>query len=211
MPLSDEERAKGWKDSDELPKLPKQELAPEHAQAFLDALFAQSASKPAEIRLREGARVARYLKALALSSPPGEEHKLLMGLAEATWRLVFEVAPIQMATREEVLRFLKRYERTYFGQRNVKGAVGLIRNSASPEPRVDFFRPPKLVSVRGAVQGIGGPRVSDDLSERIYAAYYALRRVRLRGSKSLRSAGALDEVQDSVYDSGFRAAGLQAR
>ena len=79
MPPSDEE---GWIPSSELPRVPHQTLERDEVNAFLDFLFSDVARKPPEMRLQEGAAVARYLVALAWRLPPGEDRHMLDRLGD---------------------------------------------------------------------------------------------------------------------------------
>lgn len=180
-----EERAAGWMEAADLPRLARQRLAPDRVQKFLSDLFGAVATKPTEMRLREGAAVARYLKAVALSSRPENGRLVLMALAETVGRQVLDVAPIKMATQQKTLRFLERHSGTYFNHPQLRSAIQLIRGFAGINPDSDFFPQTKLASRTTAVQGRGGQRIGNDLSERIYAAYYALRRTRVRGARGL--------------------------
>jgi len=153
-------------------------LAPldtQEVDEFLQRLFGDVARRPQQILLREGAAVARYLKALAANLPAGNHRNRIDRLADLTWGTVFQVSPIEMAKTHEVVRFLRRHEQTYFARYNIDAATEDVISSPPPVPPQAMFRPPNLLSVGMSVQGEGTPQLEDDLSERIYAAYWALR------------------------------------
>ena len=79
-----------WIESSELPRIPPQTLRKDEVNAFLDFLFSDVARKPAEIRLLEGAAVARYLVALAWRLEPGEDRHLLERLGDVIWGTIFQ-------------------------------------------------------------------------------------------------------------------------
>lgn len=63
--------------------------------------------------------------------------------------------------------------------------IELVRKLEEPDPDAEYFSQPKLASRTRAVVGPGTPRLADDLSERIYASYHALRRARCHGARSV--------------------------
>lgn len=81
-----------WMSADQLPKPRQRKLKPEHVDAFLTFLFSDVARKPEELRLLEGARVARYLRALALEEE-GDTRAVLEYLSKLTWASVLRAAP----------------------------------------------------------------------------------------------------------------------
>jgi len=65
MPLSDGRAQQGWIHSDQVPRIPPQELEGAEADAFLEWLFSGLARRPRPLSLWKGIAVARYLKLLA--------------------------------------------------------------------------------------------------------------------------------------------------
>ena len=183
MPPDDKNPSTGIR-GDRIPKAARQNLPPEGVGVFLDAIFANVAVKPKPVTLGEGARVVRYLKATAWSSR-GPERQALERLAESVAQTVFKFAPIGMASKDQALRFLERHAETYLSHPQLDATLDFVRRSPGPQAGVDFFPQPKLASSRNAVFGSGTPRIGDDLSERIYAAYHALRRARVHGARTL--------------------------
>ncbi len=127
----------------------------------------------------------RYLKATALSCAAGKERAALEGHAEAAWKAVIKFARIKMASKQQAIRFLERYADNYLFHPKLGDTLKFLRESPGPKPDVDFFPQPRLASRQRAVLGPMGTRVADDLSERIYAAYHALRQAGCHGARSL--------------------------
>ena len=172
MPPSSEE---AWIDSSELPRIPRQTLRKDEVNAFLDFLFSDVARKPAEIRLLEGAAVARYLVALAWRLEPGEDRHLLERLGDVIWETIFQVAPFQISKKQQAVRFLKRHAASYLSWFDVERALASVKDNPRPRRAEELFRADRL---RSGSLGVGGPvdaRSQDDLTERICGAYYALR------------------------------------
>ena len=170
------------------------DLAADQADAFLNYLFSTVARRPKPLRLREGAGVARYLKTLALEMEGGEVRKQLERLAEAIWDMLFQFAPIQLSDKQTVIGFLEKHRSTYLaGLDQVFGLDGAFQQvrDATPPSRADQFPAPQLQSVNLSVHGLGRLHADDDLTERIYAGYHALRRAGLRNVRG-RIAAALN-------------------
>ena len=176
MPPSDEE---GWILSSELPRVPHQTLERDEVDAFLDFLFSDVARKPPEIRLQEGAAVARYLVALAWRLQPGDDRHLLDRLGDVIWGTIFQVAPFQISKKHQVITFLKQHASSYLNSSDVDSAIACVRDNPRPQRPDELFRPERLRSRRLAVGGATDARLQDDLTERITAAYYALRQAQI--------------------------------
>ena len=52
-----------------------------------------------------------------------------------------------------------------------------------PAQYAESFRPPKLMGAMRSASGKGPARLQDDLTERIYVGYHALRRARIRNAR----------------------------
>src|SRR5512140_146884 len=91
MPPSERESnppsSEGWIHSDQLSKLPPQRLEAREADAFLEYLFSAPARRPARLSVREGIRVARYLRALAGEADAGPTRRVLKQLESAIGHL----------------------------------------------------------------------------------------------------------------------------
>ena len=81
------------------------------------------------------------------------------------------------------IQFLKEHARTYFASFDIDRLVEFIRKRQEPTRHAEFFRPPKLLGKGRSVSGQGPARLKDDLTERIYVAYHALRRIRIRNAR----------------------------
>ncbi len=172
MPPPDEE---GWILSSELPRVPHQTLKQDEVDAFLDFLFSDVARKPTEIRLLEGAAVARYLVALAWRLPPGDDRHLLDRLGNMIWGTIFQVAPFQISKKQQAVRFLKRHAASYLSWFDVERALASVKDNPRPRRPEELFRADRLRSGSLGVRGPVEARWQDDLTERICGAYYALR------------------------------------
>lgn len=187
MPTSD--REDGWIHSNLL-QVPARELQPEQVQRFLAYLFASVASKPKPILLREGTAVARYLATQAFavrSGPSGSRSRSqqLDRLTKMIWGTVFAVAPIEAASHDQAIRFFRRHADTYLAGYDINEIIKNLDSIPPMEgPRL-HFRPPNLMSRQMSVSGEGNPHLLDDLSERIYAGYQALRRYGIRNAGGL--------------------------
>jgi hypothetical protein len=177
-------------------------LEPAEVEPFLCFMFSDIATKPKPIDLREGAGVARYLQWLSLAGipsaepgrgkqsvnvgSPGEESEELRKTraefgraAQAVWRIVKQYGEFKPSTRQTAAEFLKRHLDTYVI--DLRLVLRLMEtHELPPNAKNPFFRP-VLVSTAGTVAGgRGNPRRHNDLSERIFAAYFALPRAKLK-------------------------------
>ena len=118
--------------------------------------------------------MARYLAALAVNLPAGRDRDRIQRLADLTWMTVFQVSPIKVVKGNEVVRFLRRHAQTYFALYDIDAAAEEVRNSPPPAVPKTMFRPRNVLSPGMSVHGAGTPQLKDDLSERLYAAYWAL-------------------------------------
>jgi len=142
--------------------------------AFLDYLFVNLAIKTQRLTLRETAGVARYLMALAFEMPEGSERKLVTRVAENLWLGLVSVGKIRRAEKQQAIDFLMTHSKTYFKSLDIKRLVQLVGDHGEPRNNDQAFRPAGLTGANRSVQNPG--RLEDDLTERIYVAYHALRR-----------------------------------
>jgi hypothetical protein len=103
-------------------------------------------------------------------------------LAEVIWRTVLQNARFSTSGKEAAVAFLRKHASTHLVAFDVEAAVKYLREANVPSPS-----PPaaasQLLARRLAVQAGPAPQLRDDLSERIYAAYHALRRARVHGAR----------------------------
>jgi len=180
-----------WIRSDQLAKIPHQDLLPAEAGPFLHYLFSAIARRPRPVNLREGASVARYLKILARQTKPGAVRMRLEHLAEVIWGTVLQFARFPVSSREEALRFLETHGMTYLAGLKIEAELEYIRN-AKPPSASGVTVPPHLLSGRMSAQGQGTSQLADDLTERIWVAYRALRKANVRNARRV-VAAALNE------------------
>ncbi len=179
-PLKGDE-AQGWILGEQLRVPHQKSLAPSEVDGFLDYLFSDVARPTRQLTPWEGAAVARYLIALAQRSPPGAERQGLEELVHIIWGTVLQFAPFQAIRKETAIRLLEELASTYLVGLDLKAALKQVRDSPPPTFG-NLFQAPHLISRHRAV-GRRNLRLQDDLSERIYAAYHALRRARIHGAR----------------------------
>jgi hypothetical protein len=136
----------------------------------MEFLFATIARKLEPVPFRLGAAVARYLENLVYQLPPGTERRLISTLSKAVWGQVFQFAEFKMAERVETIEFLEAFAPTHLAMFDTAMAIEIVRVSPAPPSYI----PPSML--RSPNLGITtNQRLSDDLTERICAAYWALR------------------------------------
>jgi hypothetical protein len=182
MPPFEGESDEGWIAGDRLARIPPQQLQPSEVEPYLDYLFGNVARRPKPIRLREGAAAARFLQELARQAPAGEVRQLLSILAGVIWRTVLQNAPFSMGPKEAVVELLRKHASTYLVAFDVEAAVKYVQEAQPPIPRIRS-EAPRLLSRRLAVQADSAGQRLDDVSERIYAGYHALRRARVHKAR----------------------------
>jgi hypothetical protein len=164
---------------------------PPSPHELLEFLIATLARKPPSVPFRTGASVARYLDDLAYGHA-GEERKALLLLSKVIWRQVFQFGKFRTAAKHQTIQFLEAFARTHLAEYDVTAALRMVADHPAPgkheTPRV--LRSPNL----GRSLGSGSPRLSSDLTERIYVAYWALRLTRIHGASGL-IAKALNRYQ----------------
>jgi hypothetical protein len=141
------------------------------------------ATRPRALSLRQGAGVASYLKTLAWKVEPGPRRYLLDRLADVIWGTLFQCAPLPFSERQEVINFLWQHAETFLSAFDIETAVKWVQESPGPSQQALSAYPPHLMSRRSSAVGAGNPQLKDDLSERIYAAYHALRVVRVHNAR----------------------------
>lgn len=171
-----------WMSSEELQHPSKRKLRADESGAFLEFLFADLARRPVEMRLRDAASVAKYLDALAHEErEPGQDRHVLEYLSRVVWRTARRAAPIRLSAKDAAIDFLLRHSGTYLPDRAVSKAVELIRERPVPKNPTN---PARLLSRGMSIQSESVARLQDDLSERIYSAYWALRLAKVHGARS---------------------------
>lgn len=175
-----------WISSEKLPKLKERKLDPSQADEFLRFLFSTVARRAGEIRLHEGAAVAQYLRELAWQLDPGADREHLDRLGRQVWQTTLRVAAIRPSGKQKATRFLRRHRGTHFRAGVVDRTLALLQEVDVPDEEVEATAESKeatLVSERMSVQGKALDHLQDDLSERIYAGYHALRLAGVRSTR----------------------------
>jgi hypothetical protein len=135
--------------------------------------------------------VARYLRALALEMSARQERALVQRLSEMVWLTLFDRGEIRMAAKQQAIHFLKEHAKTYLNSFDINRIVQLVTELGEPSRHAETLRPPRLMGRQRSVHGQGKAQLQDDLSERIYVAYYALRRAGTKNART-RIAAALN-------------------
>ena len=183
-----------WFLSDKLPRIPRQDLLREEAEAFLEYVFGAVARRPRRLSLREGARVVRYLHALAWEMKPGPIRELLDRFRDVVWGTLRQFGEFEPSDKAEAIQFLERHAGTYLAGLNVEAALARVRESAPPRRYGALFQPPHLMSRFLSHSGRGDPHLREYLTERIFASYHALRRAGVRNARG-RVAEALNRQE----------------
>jgi hypothetical protein len=145
---------------------------------LMEFLFVTIARKPKAVPFRKGAAVARYLDNLIYQLPPGKERQLISRLAKAVWGQVFQFAKFKMSKRIETIQFLEAFSQTHLSMFDTATAINTVRSSSAPPD----YRPRPIL--RSPNLGIATDRrLRDDLTERICAAYWALRLARIPNAR----------------------------
>jgi len=186
----DQEETEGYIESSDLPEIPVQVLTREEAPAFLAFLFGDLARRPERVSLRESAAVARYLRALARETSPGTLRAELGRMARQVWMDALDFAPFEIAKKSQAVGFLRRHAETHLASYDTEAILGHVDSLPRPAKSAEPVSLPRLLSRSMAVVGPGGQRLGDDLSERVFAAYTALRVAGIHGA-STAVAGAL--------------------
>jgi hypothetical protein len=191
-PSNNDANQEGWIHSDQLIP-PQQTLSQEEIGRFLQFLFKEIARKPKRLKLKQTAGVARYLKAVAAEAPASAPRDNVKHLAEVLWLTMLDSGQIEIAPKEEVIQFLKTHALTYLSSFDVNRILEYLKKLPEPSKHAEFFRPPQLKGARRSAWGLGPARLQDDLTERIYVAYHALRRTQIRNARG-RIATVLNEL-----------------
>jgi len=163
--------------------LPRQALSREETGPFLEFLFSEIARKPKALKLKETSRVARYLKAVAWEAQGSPERDTVEHLANVIWLAMLQSGKIEIAEKKQAIHFLRDHAHTYLASFEVDKIVGYLEKLKEPSRHAEFFRPPKLMGAKRSLSGKGPGRLQDDLTERIYVGYHALRRARIGNAR----------------------------
>jgi len=147
-------------------------LMPPTPHELMEFLIATLARRPPAVPFRTGASVARYLDDLAYECKGAERATLLL-LSKAVWRQVFQFAEFKTATKDQTFQLLETFTQTLLSDFDIKAVTRIV--AAHPAP--SKHRAPLILRSVNLGISMGSPsrRLSSDLTERIYVAYWALR------------------------------------
>jgi hypothetical protein len=150
---------------------------------FLNALFGSLARKLPPMPFHEGAGTARYLNNLAYEMPAGAERERILWLSKVIWERVFQFADFRTSGKEEAVLLLEQIANTHLVSYDVTKLIAGVRATPAPKP---FRLKPMLVAPHMAITlGTGSKRLSDDLTERIYAGYWTLKLDKISNARRL--------------------------
>jgi hypothetical protein len=168
---------------------------------FLRFLLFDVARRPADLKIRECIRVARYLDWLiaggvekarlgtgqsslgafprpALSAEERDKKRCTQQIADLLWRRVRTLNAQDAASNGEALSFLERHAPTHFANPFIERTLELVRDFDVPAADMRPRQQPTLVSASMMAYG-SDPHLLDDLSERLFVADHALKRAGL--------------------------------
>lgn len=143
-------------------------------------MFSNLARRHTPLSLQEGAALAHYLVALSRELPERNDRVRMLREAQLLWRTLF-TAPWKASSRAAARRFLRRHEEGGLGAVDVAWLRSLVEKLRAPA--VEERNAPQMASRQMAVYGEVNPHLRDDLSERIYAAHYALVGNRIKNAR----------------------------
>jgi phage gp36-like protein len=196
-----------------------QPLAEAEVDGYLTWQFRVAARRPKALTLRETAAVARYLLCLALHGVPKEivdggpdavrkhwRDHLLKGermreandarqcvqrTAEIVWGDLLQFGQFEVGSKREAQSFFKKHS-SYWYHHWLEPALKFLEEFEVPPWTEAPFHQQQLVGPHVSEQGGGNPYLENDLSQRIAAADYALKKASIRGRRA-RIAKALNE------------------
>jgi len=194
--------------------IPRQHLHESEVEAFLECLFGDIAKRQEELTVRKAASVVRYLRLLELQGVPNEvahrssreigEYYLAqskeercrgqiageVAVARIIWGEVGQRARVKHSGKAKALGFLRKYA-TYFPYYS-EAVIEFVEAFELPPGTQDPFSYSPGFRSKTRTGG-GNRRAKNDLSERIYAAYHALRRENIERLRQ-RIAGVLERL-----------------
>ena len=194
-------------------------LAESEIDGYLAWQFGVAAWRPKALTLRETAAVARYLLSLALHGVPkiildggpeavqkywadrylkgermseaNDARQCVQRTAEIIWGDLLQFGQFELASKRYAQSFFKKHS-SYWHHPWIEPALKFLEEFEVPPGMEPSFHQQQLVGPHGSVQGGGNPYLENDLSQRIAAADYVLKKASIRGRR-VRIAKALDE------------------
>jgi hypothetical protein len=104
------------------------------------------------------------------------------------WGTLLQHAAFAIARKPTAVEFVEAHADTYLAGLqaagfDIEGVLEYLRNSPPPARHAGPSKPPNLLSAHLSVYSDVKTHLKDDLSERIYAAYHALRRAGIHGAR----------------------------
>jgi hypothetical protein len=194
-------------------------LAESEIDCYLAWQFKVAAWRPKALTLRETAAVARYLLSLALHGVPktiadggpeavqkywadrylkgermseaNDARQCVQRTAEIVWGDLLQFGQFEPGSKQEAQRFFKKHS-SYWHHPWIEPALKFLEEFDVPPGTDPSFHQQQLVGPDVSFQVGGNPYLENDLSQKIAAADYALKKASIRGRRT-RIAKALDE------------------
>jgi len=100
--------------------------------------------------------------------------RYLSWMSKVIWATVLRAAPFKLSSKRATMAFLSRHAGTYLPEPAVEKALRVIRKREVPQGKAGQQRSLQLRSRGMSIEGERSAHLRDDLSERIYAAYWSL-------------------------------------
>jgi hypothetical protein len=196
-----------------------QPLAEAEVDGYLTWQFSGVAWRPKALTLRETAVVVRYLLCLALHGVPkkivaggpeavkkywvarylsgeriseaNDARQCVQRTAEIIWGDLLQFGQIEAGPKREAQDFFKKHS-SYWHHPWLEPALKFLEEFEVPPGTEPSFQQQQLVGPDVSFQVGGNPYLENDLSQKIAAADYALKKASIRGRRT-RIAKALDE------------------
>jgi hypothetical protein len=110
----------------------------------------------------------------------GRERSELARLADTLWLALSRFAQVKFAEKQDIIAFLQQHASTYLNSFDIQEIEKLIKER--PAPTRQPFRPPALLGAQPSLS-TSPARLQDDLTERIFVAYHALRMIEVRPAR----------------------------
>jgi hypothetical protein len=194
-------------------------IAEAEIDGYLAWQFSGVAWRPKALTLRETAAVARYLLWVAVHGVPkkivdggpeavqkywmdrylkgermseaNDARQCVQRTAEIIWGDLLQFGQFEAGSKREAQSFFKKHS-SYWHHPWIEPALKFLEEFEVPPWSEAPFHQQQLVGPHVSVQGGGNPYLENDLSQRIAAADYALKKASIRGRRA-RIAKALDE------------------
>ena len=173
-------------------------LREDEVHPFLNFLFGDIARRPAVLDISRAADAVRFLQLLSAHGVPTAmaergssqarrfseksvpQRAFLADLAEAIWKKLFVFGSATPCNKLTAKAFLRKHASTYFAEFDTTRAFEILDELDIPQSALETLTQPTLMSRIMRAQGAISPRLRDDVSERIYAAFHALKAAKIK-------------------------------